>query len=79
MGFTRLYLGVHYVSDVVARLIAATGWVAVCVSAADVALRRTNDTITPEPRTIESPPFRASSAIGPGAQIGRVDEDERAE
>jgi undecaprenyl-diphosphatase len=41
MGFTRLYLGVHYVSDVVAGLIAATAWVAVCVSATEVALRRT--------------------------------------
>ena len=40
MGFTRLYLGVHFVSDVVAGLIAATAWVAVCVSGIEVALRR---------------------------------------
>lgn len=41
MGFSRLYLGVHYVSAVVAGLIAATAWVAVCVSGSEVALRRT--------------------------------------
>jgi undecaprenyl-diphosphatase len=40
MGFTRLYLGVHYASDVVAGLVAATAWVAVCVSATEAALRR---------------------------------------
>lgn len=40
MGFTRLYLGVHFVSDVVAGLIAATAWVAVCVSGMEVALHR---------------------------------------
>jgi undecaprenyl-diphosphatase len=42
MGFTRLYLGVHFLSDVVAGLIAATAWVAVCVSGIAVALRRSN-------------------------------------
>ena len=42
IGFTRLYLGVHFVSDVIAGLIAATAWVAVCVSGIEVALRRTN-------------------------------------
>jgi membrane-associated phospholipid phosphatase len=42
MGFTRLYLGVHFLSDVVAGLIAATAWVAVCVSGIEVALRRSN-------------------------------------
>jgi membrane-associated phospholipid phosphatase len=44
MGFTRLYLGVHFLSDVVAGLIAATAWVAVCVSGIEVALRRSNRT-----------------------------------
>ena len=50
MGFTRLYLGVHFVSDVVAGLIAATAWVAVCVSGIEVALRarsRTPDPASP--------------------------------
>jgi undecaprenyl-diphosphatase len=42
MGFTRLYLGVHFLSDVVAGLIAATAWVTVCVSGIEVALRRSN-------------------------------------
>jgi undecaprenyl-diphosphatase len=42
MGFTRLYLGVHFVSDVVAGLIAATAWVAACVSGIEVAVRRKN-------------------------------------
>ena len=40
MGFTRLYLGVHFLSDVVAGLVAATAWVAVCVSGIEIALRR---------------------------------------
>ena len=40
MGFTRLYLGVHYLSDVVAGLIAATAWVAVCISGIELALRK---------------------------------------
>ena len=42
MGFTRLYLGVRFVSDVVAGLIAATAWVAVWVSGIEVALRGSN-------------------------------------
>ena len=42
IGFSRLYLGVHFVSDVVAGLIAATAWVAVCVSGIEVALRQSN-------------------------------------
>lgn len=42
MGFSRLYLGVHFASDVVAGLIAATAWVAVCVSGIEVGLRGAN-------------------------------------
>ena len=42
IAFSRLYLGVHFVSDVVAGLIAATAWVAVCVSGIEVALRQSN-------------------------------------
>ena len=40
MGFSRLYLGVHFVSDVVAGLITATAWVAICISGVEAGLRR---------------------------------------
>ena len=40
MGFSRLYLGVHYASDVTAGYLAGTAWIAICVSGAEVALRR---------------------------------------
>jgi undecaprenyl-diphosphatase len=39
IGFTRLYLGVHYFSDVVAGYAAGTVWLAVCISGLEV-LRR---------------------------------------
>jgi undecaprenyl-diphosphatase len=40
IGFSRLYLGVHYVSDVVAGYAAGVAWVAVCVSGVEIAIRR---------------------------------------
>ncbi|MEO8199584.1 MAG: phosphatase PAP2 family protein [Gemmatimonadota bacterium] len=40
IGFSRLYLGVHYFSDVVAGYSAAVVWLAVCVSGTEVARLR---------------------------------------
>jgi undecaprenyl-diphosphatase len=40
VGFSRLYVGVHYVSDVVAGFLAGAAWIAVCVSGVEVARRR---------------------------------------
>jgi undecaprenyl-diphosphatase len=39
IAFSRLYLGVHFASDVIAGLVAGAAWVAVCVSALE-AVRR---------------------------------------
>lgn len=40
MAFSRMYLGQHYLSDVVAGLFAGAAWVAACVAGMEVVLRR---------------------------------------
>jgi undecaprenyl-diphosphatase len=41
MGFSRLYLGVHYLSDVVGGFAAGTVWLSACVSGVEIARQRT--------------------------------------
>lgn len=39
IGFSRIYLGVHYFSDVVGGYLSGIAWLAVCVSAMEIARR----------------------------------------
>ena len=39
IGFSRIYLGVHYFSDVIAGYLAASFWLALCISGNEVARR----------------------------------------
>jgi undecaprenyl-diphosphatase len=39
IGLSRIYLGVHYVSDVIAGYAAGAAWVSVCVTGSEAARR----------------------------------------
>jgi membrane-associated phospholipid phosphatase len=66
MSFSRLYLGVHFASDVAAGLIAGGAWVAVCVSGLELL----------QQRVVTSPRQRVTDAIARGASpiVTRVSE-----
>lgn len=49
MGFSRMYLGVHYLSDVLAGFAAGSMWLAVCISGIEVARRRPGKANQPIP------------------------------
>ncbi|WP_438026123.1 phosphatase PAP2 family protein [Sorangium sp. So ce233] len=49
MGFSRMYLGVHYLSDVLAGFAAGSVWLAVCISGIEVARRRPGKANQPIP------------------------------
>lgn len=55
IGFSRLYLGVHYFSDVVAGYAAGTVWLAVSISGTEIARRRQRMQLSPQPSLAEAP------------------------
>jgi undecaprenyl-diphosphatase len=62
IGFTRLYLGVHYFSDVVGGFAAGVVWLSVCVSGLEVALGR-QAAARAQPAAAQSPAL--GTAAGP--------------
>jgi membrane-associated phospholipid phosphatase len=54
IGFSRLYLGVHYFSDVIAGYAAGTVWLSACTSGLEVARRRRLVQCSRSVRTIKS-------------------------
>lgn len=58
IGFSRLYLGAHYFSDVVAGYAAGTVWLAACISGVEVARRRQqSQSPPPAPDTAATPNY----------------------
>jgi undecaprenyl-diphosphatase len=53
IGFSRMYLGAHYFSDVVGGFCVGAAWLAVCVSGVETVRRR-----PPRPRRAVSPRYR---------------------
>jgi len=49
IGMSRLYLGVHYFSDVIAGYAVGVLWLSVCISGLQVAQRRRLTTSSPDP------------------------------
>jgi undecaprenyl-diphosphatase len=61
IGVSRLYLGVHYFSDVIAGYAVGVLWLSVCISGLQVAQRRRLTTNSPDPD--RTPSEAGTSAI----------------
>jgi undecaprenyl-diphosphatase len=53
IGFSRMYLGVHYFSDILAGYVAGVGWLAITISGTEVARRRKRWQTAQEPEAEE--------------------------
>ena len=50
IGFSRIYLGAHYFSDVIGGFAVGGAWLSVCISSAESARRRHKKTTEPAPQ-----------------------------